>query len=536
MTSEDPVSQSAGNQHILQTRPQLLHLMRLLGVAAHKAKSIEQMFEIALHEICMHMGWPVGFGYIVQPPSRLQKFTAWYRSNPEWYANLQSASEKIDFRNPDSLIGRVLITRKPVLFEDINTDFFLRRHEAQAVGLKSCLAIPILVQNQPVAILEFFHSEPLSLQHFALQSMESIAAQIGWIVEQQREEKKLKALFDSAPDAEIVTDRSGSIVMANEQTIRLFGYSQEELLGQLIEILIPAERRKNHVQYRMDYVAVPRPRPMGSGMELAALRKDGTSIPVEVSLNPIALDEELLIACAIRDISGRKELEAKLREQERLADIGTLAAIFAHEVASPLDGISTTVQVIKMKSPEYVRPLISELSLEIRRLDSLLKQFRSLSGLANLKLTIVNLATTIRQILEINASHWSRLGVRLVTEVSGDLTLNADEDKLHEVILNLARNAVEAMPNGGTLSIKAYDRDDQVLLVISDTGCGIPEDIDIFRPFTTSKSQGVGLGLHIVRQIISAHHGVITYKTVPDVGTTFEISLPKTQKDHGLLD
>jgi signal transduction histidine kinase len=112
--------------------------------------------------------------------------------------------------------------------------------------------------------------------------------------------------------------------------------------------------------------------------------------------------------------------------------------------------------------------------------------------------------------------------------------MNADEDKLHQMILNVGRNAVEAMPNGGTLSIKAYGGGDQALLVISDTGCGIPEDIDIFRPFTTSKSQGVGLGLHIVRQIVSVHQGVITYKTMRGAGTTFEISLPKIQKDHGL--
>jgi PAS domain S-box-containing protein len=530
MTSGEPVSQSAANQsHFSGDTTPMLHLMRLLGVATHKAKSIEQMFKTALHEICTHMGWPVGFGYIVEPPSRLKKFTAWYRSNAECYANLQSASEKIDFKNRDSLIGRVLVTGKPVLFEDVNSDFFLRRHEAQAVGLKSCLAVPILVQNKPAAVLEFFHSQPLSLQHFALQSMESVASQIGWIIEQKREEKKLQALFDSAPDAELVTDRQGLIVMANEQSVKLFGYTREELLGQPIEVLVPAERRKNHVQYRMDYAAVPHPRPMGSGMELAALRKDGTSMPVEVSLSPIVLDDELLIACAIRDISARKEFEEKFRERERLADIGTMAAVFAHEVASPLDGISATVQVIEMEIPERVRPFISELSLEIRRLDSLLRQFRSLSGLANLKLTIVNLATIIRRVLEINASHWSHLGIRLVTEVSGDLTMNADEDKLHQMILNVGRNAVEAMPNGGTLSIKAYGRGDQVVLVISDTGCGIPDEIDIFRPFTTSKSQGAGLGLHIVRQIVSAHHGVIKYETVPGAGTAFEISLPKIQ-------
>jgi len=514
----------------------MIHLMRLLGVAAHNAKSIAEMFETALREICTHMGWPVGFGYIVEPPSRLQNFAAWYRSNPERYANLQHASEKIDFTDRDSLIGKVLSTGKAVLLEDVNTKSFLRRQEAQDAGLKSCLAVPVIVQNKPAAILEFFHNEPLSLQNFATESIESVASQIGLVIEQQREEKKLKALFDSAPDAEIVTDRTGLIVMVNEQTVRVFGYAQAELLGKPIEVLVPAERRENHIQYRMEYVSAPHPRPMGSGMELTALRKDGTSIAVEVSLSPIPLDDELLIACAIRDIRGRKELEEKLRERERLADIGTMAAIFAHEVASPLDGISATVQVIKMQLPQEVQPLISELSAEIRRLESLLNQFRSLSRLCDLKLTVVNLTTVIRRVLEINAAHWSSLGIRIITEVSGDLTLSADEEKLHQLILNLTRNAVEAMPTGGTLSIRAYSRDDEILLVISDTGCGIPEDIDIFQPFITSKSQGAGLGLHIVRQIISAHLGAMTYKTAPGAGTTFEVSLPKNQKRHGIRD
>jgi protein-histidine pros-kinase len=283
--------------------------------------------------------------------------------------------------------------------------------------------------------------------------MESIASHLGLIIEDRKKDKKLIALFDSAPDAQIVTDRSGMIVMANEQAVKLFGYAHEELLGKPIEVLVPVARRENHIRYRMEYISAPHPRPMGSGMELTAVRKDGASIPVEVSLSPIPIDDELLIGCAIRDIKGRKELEEKLRERERLADIGTMAAIFAHEVASPLDGIAATVQVIEMQLPQEVQPLISELSAEIRRLESLLNQFRSLSRLADLKVKTVNLATVIRRVLEINAARWSGLGIRIITEVSGDLTLGADEEKLHQVILNLARNAVEAMPTGGTLSI-----------------------------------------------------------------------------------
>jgi PAS domain S-box-containing protein len=440
---------------------------------------------------------------------------------------------RIDFRDDNSLIGKVLSTRKPVLFEDINNDCFLRRREAQDSGLKSRLAVPILVQNKPAAILEFFFIEPLSLHKVILEVMESVASHIGLVIEHQREDKKLRALFDLAPDAEIVTNRAGSIVMANEQSIRLFGYAREELLDHPIEVLVPAERRKTHMQSRLNYASAPHPRPMGSGMELTALRKDETSIPVEVSLSPIALEDEMLIACAIRDISGRKELEEKFRERERLADVGTMAAIFAHEVASPLDGISTTVQLIAMKLPTQLQPLISDLSMEIRRLESLLNQFRSLSRLGDLKLKLINFASVIRQVLEINAAHWRSLGIHIITEVSGDLSLNADEEKLHQMILNLGRNAVEAMPSGGTLSINACCRGDDVILEISDTGCGISEDINIFQPFTTTKAQGTGLGLHIVHQIVSAHHGAITYRTAPGSGTTFEINLPKNRHSIG---
>lgn len=541
MTPEDPsqiVQPLSGNpNHSAEDESAvtaIIHLMQLLGVATHKAKSIEQMFETALSEICRHMGWPVGFGYIVEPPHRLRKLTAWFQSEPDRYANLQNASVKIDFTKSDSLIGKVLSTGKSVLFEALNNECFLRRREAEVAGLKSCLAVPVLVQNKPVAILEFFHSQPLPVQHFIVEAMEGIASYIGLFIEHQRKEKKLEALFDSAPDAEIVTDRSGVIAMANEQSVKLFGYPEGELLGQPIEFLVPAERRMDHIQHRLNYVAASHPRPMGSGMELTALRKDGTSIPVEVSLSPISLEHELLIACAIRDISARKELEEKLRGKERLADIGTMAAIFAHEVASPLHGISATVEVIKMEIPENVRPLISELSLEIRRLESLLNQFRSLSGLANLNLKLVNLAAIIRRVLEINAAHWSHLSIRIVTDVSGGLTLRADEEKLHQMILNLARNAVDAMPNGGTLSVNAFCRDDQAVLVISDTGCGIPEDIDIFQPFMSSKLQGAGLGLHIVRQIVYAHLGVLTYRSARGRGTTFEISLPRNQRTRGI--
>lgn len=284
----------------------MIRLIHKLGVAAYNAKNIEQMFETVLAEICTHMGWPVGFGYVVDPPYRLQALTSWCRCNPERYADLMRVSAEIDFAKEDSLIGKVLKTGKAQFCADIDNPAFLRRRKAVEAGLKSCLAAPVLVQDKPIAIVEFFHDRSEPVQQFVVESIESVASYLGFVIERKRVEEKLKALFDSAPDAEIVTDGSGVIVMANEQSVRLFGYEREELLGQPIELLVPAERRNPHRQHRAHYIAAPHTRPMGSGMELAALCKDGTPIPVEVSLSPIALEKELLIASAIRDISARR--------------------------------------------------------------------------------------------------------------------------------------------------------------------------------------------------------------------------------------
>jgi PAS domain-containing protein len=245
-------------EEVATERARSIHLMHLIGVSANNVTDIREMFQIVLTEVCTHLRWPVGYAYIVEPPDHLFGISAWYSSDGQRYEALQGVTAKIHLRAHESIIGRVLKSRAAVFIPDLDKEeHFLRKNEAREAGLKSSVAIPIIVQKQPVAVLEFFQSEPIEFQDSVLQVMDVITSHLGQVIEQKRAERKLQALFDSAPDAQIVTDTLGHIVMANKQTGKLFGYAEDSLLGQPIELLVPADVRCKHIQHRAKYVATP---------------------------------------------------------------------------------------------------------------------------------------------------------------------------------------------------------------------------------------------------------------------------------------
>ena len=406
-----------------------IHLMHLIALSTSNIADVRELFQVALTEICSHMRWSVGFAYVMEGPDRLHGVSRWYSSSPETYEALRRATGTIEFSSKESVIGQALKKGTTVFIPDIEKDeHFLRKDAARQAGLKSSIVIPVMVHKQPAAILEFFHVESIQPQDSVVQVMDVVAAHLGQVIELKRTEKKLQALLDSAPDAQIGTDPLGKMV--------------------------------------------------------------------------------------------------------HLADMGTTTAIFAHELANPLNVISTTIQIIKSNAPAEYQSLLDNLSSEISRLESLLNQFRSLGRLSDLKREPVDFAKLVSHVLEMNSLYWLERGVRTLTDFSGDLNLSADPEKLLQVILNLTKNAVESMPEGGTLTLRAYSTGEEVVIEVGDTGSGIVEGIDVFQPFTTTKQQGTGLGLYIVQQIVLAHRGAITYSTNQEGGTTFRIALPKIRNPN----
>jgi signal transduction histidine kinase len=275
-------------------------------------------------------------------------------------------------------------------------------------------------------------------------------------------------------------------------------------------------------------------------------RNDSTQVPVFISYNPVVIDDTFCVCIIVADLTEvkhqaalleeeRLRSEEKMSESRRLAVMGATAAVLAHEIANPLNGISTTVQVMQRylstrreeSADDFLATSLADLKTEIDRLGALLNDFRSLARAPQLHVLPVDLRTLVGEVMKMFSSEAEQFGILLTQDLPAELPLiNADAERLKQIFLNLFKNAIEAMPSGGKLSVNAFAQAQNLVINVNDTGSGIPEGVDIFQPFITTKPHGSGLGLSVVRELLSAHGGTISYTSKKGEGTTFQIVLP----------
>ncbi|MGH7797581.1 MAG: two-component system sensor histidine kinase NtrB [Candidatus Binatia bacterium] len=234
-----------------------------------------------------------------------------------------------------------------------------------------------------------------------------------------------------------------------------------------------------------------------------------------------------------------KFVENKAR-RDRLVQIGNLAAVFAHEVANPLSGLSASLQfalkdlarftrrnsVTKDLDISIIQETLQGALREVDRLVELLDEVRLAVPPQTLNLKLTDLRKIIEGILALEGTGYRSAGITVHLDLQDNLpAIEIDGSKMKQAILNLCKNAVEAMTDGGCLTIKAYRAEGNVVLEIRDDGFGVPDDVDVFELFKTTKPGGTGLGLPVVEQVISAHHGTIDYRS-DGCGTTFTVRLP----------
>ena len=353
----------------------------------------------------------------------------------------------------------------------------------------------------------------------------------------RRSEATSRAFLESASESIVITNAAGAIVRVNDKAEKMFGYERAELIGQPVEVLIPRRVREAHVAHRAGYMAAPRVRSMGRGLDLAGVKKDGTEFPVEVSLSFVETDDGIRAIAFVTDISERLAFQRAARQADKLAALGTLSAGIAHEINNPIGIITSRVEVMLLEAEG------EELSAELRKdLEVILRHARRVASITQGLLSFarqssgvraaVNLNRVVEEILQLVRKDMDRAHVQVTLRRDEALPeIMADANAIGQVLLNLLTNARRAMPDGGgEITIEtAYDAPARsVRLMVRDTGTGIAPDVlpKIFDPFFTTKPDGTGLGLSVSHGIIHDHQGSVDVESLVGKGTTFTVTLP----------
>jgi PAS domain S-box-containing protein len=400
----------------------------------------------------------------------------------------------------------------------------------------------------------------------------------------------LDALFNHATEGIIISNESGLIQLMNPAACKMFGYESNELLNESIDVLVPKNIKGHHEHHRKSYVDKPHARPMGLGLDLQALKKDGTLFPIEISLSPIFKDDRKYIIAFLIDISVRKKIEASVREKqleleqialtlqksnedlerkvsdrtsvlqeaileleksrselsmalEKEKDLNDLKSRFismaSHEFRTPLTTIlSSAVLISEYKTPEQEEKKqkhIKRIQSSVNNLNDILSDFLSISKLEEGKIHADMSMFDLNMLMNEIASDMrqnTKAGQEIVINYRGDNLVFLDAKLIKNILFNLLSNAIKFSSEGKSITLDADVNSNEIKMVVQDQGIGISEEDlkHLFERFYRGKNafniQGTGLGLHIVGNYVDIMKGHLHLTSKLNEGTRIEITFP----------
>jgi len=348
--------------------------------------------------------------------------------------------------------------------------------------------------------------------------------------DENREFMILKHVVESTNEAFVTIDENHKVLFFNKRAEEVFGYSREEVIGHDLDVIMSPTCARNHREAVTQYVKTRIRKRIGHETEMVAGRKNGDTFPASISFSVTEVEGRPYFTGIVRDLTETKELQDQIVQSERLAALGQMVAEITHEIKNPLMMIGGFAQQLARTTKDQKKlKKLNIITGEVKRLERLLSDLREFYVTKAMALGPVDMAELLKEVFSLAKEDFRKHGIQAELKLDNNALVAGDKGRLQQVFLNLVKNSIEAMESGGKLWVESQLSGDQLEIVVTDDGCGIPEKAQekVFSPFFTTKKNGTGLGLCISKRIIEGHAGgSLSVTSKEGAGTSFKISLP----------
>jgi PAS domain S-box-containing protein len=549
MAQAEPLASNGSPEASGSTPPRDLRLLLSLQNTAARvlagAMRVEDAVPKLIEVICRNLGFPLGSLWVLDGVHQVLRCQSLWGSPAVSLPAFEAATRERTFELGIGLPGRVWSGETAIWVPDVTIEpNFPRAAAAEADGVHGALAFPIRAEREFFGVMEFFSQRVLAPDAELLSFIEGIGNQVGQLFRRvkaqeatRQSEARMAAVVEAALDCVVAIDHRGRITEFNPAAERTFRLRHQDVIGKdLADLLIPPVFREQFRHGLAHYLKTGENRLLRRRLEMPALRGNGEEFPVEIAISPISANGMPSFTAYIRDISIRKQAEAEFELTAKFRD--QLLGILGHDLRNPLQAIRMATSLLftrgglnQRQSKTLARISVSTDRMA-RMINDLLDFARSrLGGAIPLERRPTDLADVAHQVIEeLTLANPSRI-IQLSTywNCRGEW----DPDRLAQVLSNLVGNALQHSPEDSPIQVELDGDASSVVFEVRNGGNPIPPDVlpVIFEPYrrgiSLNTTGGVGLGLYIVKQVVSAHGGTVEVRSSAEHGTTFSVRLPK---------